>query len=85
MRYGLRGFGDTVVTDPVTGQVSVVTSAPITTDTVSSSGQNVYTTSSGAAVAVDSSLTSWLNNNSTLAIGLAVGAVVLLMFAKAGR
>ena len=47
-------------------------------------GDTVVTTSSGDVLSV-SSVTDWLNSNSTLAIGLAVGAVVLLMFAKGRR
>jgi hypothetical protein len=90
MMYGLRGgLGeDTIVTDPVTGQVKVVTSGPITTETVSSSGQSVYTDSSGNVVfapSVPASFTSWLNANSTyVAIG-AAAFIGLLLFAKAGR
>ena len=82
---GRRGMGDTVVTDPVTGAVKVVTSAPITTDTVTSSGANVFTDSSGSIFATDSSLTSWMNNNSTLLVVAAVAFGGLLLFAKAGR
>ena len=65
-----------------------VMNTPITSDTVSSSGTNVYENSSGQVIFPSSSsgsFTDWLNNNTTLAIGVAVGAVVLLMFAKAGR
>ena len=65
-----------------------VTDTPITTDTVSSTGQNVYTDSSGTVIFAPSSsgsLTDWLNQNSTLAIGVAVAFGALLLFAKAGR
>jgi hypothetical protein len=63
-----------------------VTDAPITTDTVTSSGANVYTDASGnITVGSGQSLTSWLNANSTMvAVGVA-GFVALLLFAKAGR
>lgn len=84
-----RGMGDTVVTDPVTGQVKVVTSAPVTTETVSSSGQSVYTDSSGNVVfapsSSGSSVTDWLNQNSTMVAVGAAAFVALLLFAKAGR
>jgi hypothetical protein len=81
-------MGDTVVTN-ADGTVSVVTSAPITTDTVSSSGQNVYTNSAGQVVtaptSASASLTNWLNNNTGLAVGIAVAVVGLLFVAKGRR
>ena len=80
MTYGLRG-GQMV--DGV-----YVTDTPITTDTVSGSGQNVYTDSSGQVIFVPSSSGSpanWLNSNSTMLM-LGAGALVLLVLvAKAGR
>jgi hypothetical protein len=76
-----RGMGDGSMVNGV-----YVMTTPITTDTVTSSGTNVYTDSSGnITVGSGSSLTSWLNQNSTLAIGIAVAVVGLLFVAKAGR
>ena len=91
MNYGLGTLTDQnyqVVTDPVTGQVKVVTSAPITTETVSSSGQSVYTDSSGNVIFAPStsgSLTDWLNQNSTMVMLGAGAFLALILIAKAGR
>lgn len=71
--YGLRGLGDTVTYDAA-GNPTVVTSAPITTDTVSASGQNVYTNASGQVVAVSAASLIPGVSNTALAIG---GATVL--------
>ena len=82
-----RGMGDTVVTDPTTGVSRVVTSAPITTETVSTSGQSVYTDASGNVVfapAVAWSLTDWLNTNSTM-VAVGAGVVVLMFLFARGR
>ena len=66
-----------------------VTDTPITTETVYGSGaQSTYTDYSGESIAPaggGSSLTSWLNQNSTM---VAVGAgvfVLALLFARSGR
>lgn len=80
--YGLGTLTDgnyQVVTDPVTGAVRVVTSTPITTETVYASGApSVYTDASGVPLpAQTQSLSQWLNQNSTT---VAVGAVALLAF-----
>lgn len=81
MRYGL-GAGQMV--DGV-----YVMDTPITTDTVSSSGQNVYTDSSGQVIFVPSgssgSLTDWLNQNSTMLMLGAGAFLALILVAKAGR
>jgi hypothetical protein len=61
-------------------------STPITTDTVSSSGANVYQDSSGNVIGTGSaSLTDWLNQNSTVVMVGAAAIVGLLLFMKAGR
>jgi hypothetical protein len=80
----IRGLGDTVVTDPVTGEQKVVTSAPITSVTVTPSGQDIYQDSSGNVFAIGqqsggaADVTSWINNNAGK-IALGVGAVFALM------
>jgi hypothetical protein len=77
----IYGLGDGSMVNGV-----YVMNTPITSDTVSSSGTNVYENSSGEVFFPSSaSFTDWLNSNTTLVIGVAVGAVVLLMFAKEGR
>ena len=65
-----------------------VTDTPITTDTVSSTGQNVYTDSSGTVIFAPSSSgssTDWLNQNSTMLMLGAGAFLALILFAKAGR
>ena len=80
MSYGLRGG------EMVNGVY--VTDTPITTDTVTSSGVNVYTDSSGAIIGTGSSsqsLTDWLNANSTMVMLGAGAFLALILVAKAGR
>lgn len=81
MRYGL---GDGTMVDGV-----YVMDTPITVDTVTPSGENVYQDSTGKVIGTSagsgSSLSTWLNQNA-LVVGL--GAAALLLFvvvAKAGR
>jgi hypothetical protein len=80
MRYGL-GAGQMV--DGV-----YVMDTPITTDTVSSSGQNVYTDSLGQVIfpsGSPGSLTDWFNQNSTMVMLGAGAFLALILVAKAGR
>ena len=78
---GRRGLGDGSMVNGV-----YVMTTPITTDTVSSSGVNVTTDASGNVVIPTSSsagsLTTWLNNNTTLALGLGLAAVAMVLFAN---
>lgn len=80
MRYGL-GAGSMV-------NGVYVMDTPITTETVSGTGQSVYTDASGNVVFAPSapaSLTDWLNTNSTMVMIGAATFLGLLLFAKAGR
>ena len=76
-----RGLGDGTMVNGV-----YVMTTPITTDTVSSSGVNVTTDSAGNVViplqTSGASLTDWLNNNTSLALGLAAAAVAAVLFAN---
>jgi hypothetical protein len=63
-----------------------VMSTPITTDTVSASGQNVYQDASGTVIGTGSgSITDWLNQNSTMVMVGAGALLALILVAKAGR
>ncbi len=79
---------DPVVVIGPDGNPRVVTAGPINTVTVSPSG-DVYRDSSGRVIGTgrpaSPSLTSWLNENSGLALGIGGGFLLLAVLAKAGR
>ena len=86
---GRMGMGD--VMPAGSGQMVngvYVMNTPITTDTVTSSGTNLYQDSTGAVVTAPTSpqtLTAWLNANSTMVAVGAAAFVGLLFFMRAGR
>jgi hypothetical protein len=77
---GLRGLGDTVTYDAA-GNPIVVTSSPITVDTVTASGANVYQNSTGQVIGTSSPLLPGTSNTTLLYVGAGAVAVLLLLMA----
>lgn len=85
-----RGVGDLqVVTDPVTGQ-QMVTGVVTGVNVPESGAATYYDLTSGAAVPItpaggsSSGITSWLSQNTGLAIGIG-GAIAFLLVLMGGR
>ena len=84
--YGLRGLGDTVVTDPVTGQQKVILSTPTTENVYASGAPSTFVDASGTiTTASPGTLTDWLNTNATMVALGAAALLALFVVAKAGR
>ena len=76
----MYGLGDTVTYDAA-GNPIVVTSAPITTDTVTASGANVYQNASGKVIGTSAPLVGGVSSGTALLYGGGALAFLLLLMA----